>query len=104
MTSNSFKTDSVLQALPMSRTHNDLRQTSAMATWNVSLFAYLRERHGDLVTVESESNSAAIMSALARQGVNVTSCRLAAGNEFVTENEVIAEGTDIALIPPVSGG
>lgn len=75
-----------------------------MATWKVTLFAYLRERHGNSVSVEAEPNAGAILDALARSGVNVSACRLAAGNEFVSSDSPVAEECEVALIPPVSGG
>jgi len=75
-----------------------------MATWDVTLFAYLRERHGDVVTVEADSNVGAILTALAEKGVNTNSCRLAVSDEFVQLDAEVPVGSQIALIPPVSGG
>ena len=75
-----------------------------MATWEVALFAYHKERHGNTVTVEAEPTVGAILVALAAAGINVAACRLAIGNEFGSVTEHVAEGSDIALIPPVSGG
>jgi len=75
-----------------------------MPTWNVQLFAYLRERHGPVVAVESEPNVGAILDALASSGINTKACRLAVGDEFVGRNSAVELGSDIALIPPVSGG
>jgi len=75
-----------------------------MAKWDVSLFAYLREKHGPTMTVEAEPTAASILTALAASGVNVAACRLAAGDEFVGPDFTIPDGCEIALIPPVSGG
>ena len=75
-----------------------------MATWDVSLFAYLRDRHGPSITIESEPNPRAILQALANAGVNVESCRLAVGDEFANLEDAVPVGSQIALIPPVSGG
>jgi len=75
-----------------------------MASWDVSLFAYLRERHGDVVTVEAEPNPGAILDALASAGINVVACRLAVGDEFAVTDAAIPLGSALALIPPVSGG
>ncbi len=75
-----------------------------MATWNVSLFAYLRERHGAVIAVEAEPTVQAILGALSGAGVNTTACRLAVGDEFVPPDSAVAPGSSVALIPPVSGG
>ena len=75
-----------------------------MATWDVKLFAYLRERHGSTVTVEAEPKAGAILDALSQAGVNTTSCRLAVGNEFAKPETPVPPNSEIALIPPVSGG
>jgi molybdopterin converting factor small subunit len=75
-----------------------------MATWDVSLFAHLRERHGNVVTVEAPATAAAILAALSAAGVNTAACRLAVGDEFVRPADAIPSGSEIALIPPVSGG
>ena len=75
-----------------------------MASWDVSLFAYLRERHGSVVTVEAEPTAGAILAALTDAGINTMACRLAVGDEFVRPESAVPEGAPIALIPPVSGG
>jgi len=75
-----------------------------MAKFDVALFAYLRERHGSVVTVEAEPNAGAILAALAGAGVRTDSCRLAVGDEFVKNDALVPNGSDVALIPPVSGG
>jgi len=86
------------------RATGDLRQTIYMTTWEVSLFAYLRERHGAAVTVQAEPNAGAILKALASAGVNTEACRLAVADEFVSPDASVPTGSSIALIPPVSGG
>lgn len=75
-----------------------------MPRWEVQLFAYLREKHGSSVTVESDPTVGAILDALSVAGINTISCRLAVGNEFVSRPFIVPEGSEIALIPPVSGG
>ncbi len=75
-----------------------------MAQWDVQLFAYLRERHGAVVTVEAEPNVESIFDALEASGIQSASCRLAINNEFVGRQHVLTQGDSLALIPPVSGG
>ncbi len=75
-----------------------------MATWEVSLFAYLRDRHGPSITIEAVANPRAILQALAIAGVSVESCRLAVGDEFANLDDDVPVGSQLALIPPVSGG
>jgi len=75
-----------------------------MATWNVRLFAHLREKHGPSVTVEAESTACAVLEALEVAGIRTVSCRLAVNDEFATRSSEIPDGAELALIPPVSGG
>jgi molybdopterin synthase catalytic subunit len=73
-------------------------------TWVVHLFAYLKERHGTSVEVQAGATAKEILDALTAKGINVTSCRLAVNNEFAKPETVVAAGSDLAVIPPVSGG
>ena len=75
-----------------------------MARWDVSLFAYLRERHGASVTVEAEATVTSVLLALADSGIETAACRLAVDDEFVSPGGLLRTGNRIALIPPVSGG
>ena len=75
-----------------------------MASWEVSLFAYLRERHGATVTVEAEPTVALVLQALTDAGIQTTSCRIAVNDEFASPGDPLSAGSKIALIPPVSGG
>jgi molybdopterin converting factor small subunit len=75
-----------------------------MASWEVSLFAYLRERHGASVTVEAESTVASVLQALADAGIQTMSCRVAVNDEFALPGDALTSGSKVALIPPVSGG
>ena len=75
-----------------------------MPTWTVHLFAYLKERHGATVNVRAGDTAGEILSALATIGIDARSCRLAVDNEFVTTDTVIDPNSQIAVIPPVSGG
>lgn len=75
-----------------------------MPTWNVAMFAYLRERHGATVAIDAEPLASAILRALADAGVDTRACRLAVGDEFVALDTPVATGADVSLIPPVSGG
>ena len=75
-----------------------------MNLWRVKLFAYLRERHGDWVDVESAGTVAELLVALSAAEIDVRSCRLAVNHEFAQPETSISPGDDLALIPPVSGG
>ncbi len=75
-----------------------------MAQWDVLMFAYLRDRHGPVVTVEASPLTSSVLQALRDAGIDTTSCRLAADDEFVSESDAIEAGAELALIPPVSGG
>ena len=75
-----------------------------MKSWEVRLFSYLREQHGERVRVDSEGTAGALMEALAREGIGGEYCRLAVNLRFVEADELLREGDEIALIPPVSGG
>jgi molybdopterin converting factor small subunit len=68
------------------------------------MFAYLRDRHGEYVTVNAPPVSDAILEALREAGVETNSCRLAIGNEFAMPQQSVPLGIALALIPPVSGG
>ena len=75
-----------------------------MATWDVKLFAYLREQYGSSVTIEAEPNVTAILQALTDKGIKTDSCRLAIGDEFGRGNQAVPLNSKLSLIPPVSGG
>lgn len=68
------------------------------------MFAYLRERHGNTVSVEAEPSAEALLQALSKAGVRTDSCRLAVNCAFVKPEWQLSPGDEIALIPPVSGG
>ena len=72
--------------------------------FEVSLYAYHREKHGGIISVESEPTVPALLAALSDQGVVVTHSRLAVDEEFSQGSEVLTERSRLALIPPVSGG
>jgi molybdopterin converting factor small subunit len=75
-----------------------------MGIWRVKMFAYLKDRHGEEIQVQSEPSSSALLKALAQAGVDVSPCRLAVNHTFVQKERSLAEGDELALIPPVSGG
>ncbi len=77
----------------------------------VKLFARARDLAGrDCVEVELPAGAAVAelrerlereLPALARF---VRRCAVAVGGEYATEADVVREGAEVALIPPVSGG
>ena len=77
----------------------------------VRLFARARElAKCDRVEIDLPAGSpvAALRSALARQVPElagfVQRCAVAVAGEYATEEVVVSETTEVALIPPVSGG
>lgn len=75
-----------------------------MAQWSVTMFAYLKDRHGEVVRVESEPSVRAVLEALKDYGVDTSSCRLAVNLYFAEPDDALSAGDNLALIPPVSGG
>lgn len=82
-----------------------------MPTVEILLFAGLRERaRRDRLAVEVEegATSADVKRAVAHTAPELAEllppCRLAAGQEFTAEHDVINLASELALIPPVSGG
>jgi molybdopterin converting factor subunit 1 len=77
----------------------------------VLLFAGLRERlRRDSVDVELPAGATArdLLAALARDrpdlSASLSVCRVAVDHEFVAADHVIGEASEVAIIPPVSGG
>ncbi len=77
----------------------------------VLLFAGLRERlRRDSVDVELPAGATArdLLAALAHDrpdlSASLSVCRVAVDHEFVAADHVIGEGSEVAIIPPVSGG
>jgi molybdopterin converting factor subunit 1 len=77
----------------------------------VKLFARARELAGlDRITVELPPGAtvAALRDEVARQvpslGSFVRRCAVAVGGEYAVQGTVVAEDSEVALIPPVSGG
>lgn len=77
----------------------------------VLLFAGLRERlRRDSVDVALPAGARVrdLLAALARDqpdlSASLSVCRVAVDQEFVGADHVIAEGSEVAVIPPVSGG
>jgi molybdopterin converting factor subunit 1 len=77
----------------------------------VLLFAGLRERlRRDSVDLELAPGARVrdLLAALARERPELSDslsvCRVAVDHEFVGSDHVIAEGSEVAIIPPVSGG
>ncbi len=77
----------------------------------VRLFAMLREAgQADRIQVRLEAGSsvAALRTAIAREfpalAPHLSTSRVAANLQFVADDHLLAEGQEVALIPPVSGG
>lgn len=82
-----------------------------MPRYTVKLFAMAREKIGrDEVEVSSEGalTAAALKTRLGEQFPDfarlVQACRLSQNLQFCRGEEALAEGDELALIPPVSGG
>jgi molybdopterin converting factor subunit 1 len=78
---------------------------------NVKLFARARELAGrDSVVVEIPPGAtvAALRDVVAEQvpvlATFVRRCAVAVGGSYAVEADVVTEGAEVALIPPVSGG
>ena len=78
---------------------------------NVMLFARVKELANAPsleAEIEAEATVSDLKAALARVcpalGVALKSCRVAIDAEYASDDQVIAEGSEFALIPPVSGG
>ena len=106
ITSKFVKDRSVLQATSGEIAEIAVTQphTYSMTDWKVQMFAYLRERHGDSVTVSAEPTVGSVLQALASTGVSIEACRIAIGDEFAHAQDAIPIGSELSLIPPVSGG
>jgi len=77
----------------------------------VRLFARARELAGrDEVVIEAAEapTVAALRGAIAEQVPALASfvgrCAVAVGGAYAVEGDVVVEGAEVALIPPVSGG
>ena len=75
-----------------------------MPAFSVRMFAYLKDRHGERVSVEAEPNVEGVLSALSQNGVQTKACRLSVNLSFPSTNLALEETDELALIPPVSGG
>ena len=72
--------------------------------WRVLLFAHHREKYGESIDIEADATVAGALRALGSLGLDVRSSRLAANNEFLSSEDPLPLGAELALIPPVSGG
>jgi molybdopterin converting factor subunit 1 len=77
----------------------------------VRLFAMLREAGGSeriQVHLEPGASVASLRTAIAREfptlATHLSTTRVAANLQFVSDDHLLIEGQEIALIPPVSGG
>ncbi|HRK20780.1 MAG TPA: MoaD/ThiS family protein [Fimbriimonadaceae bacterium] len=75
-----------------------------MPRFDVKMFAYLKDRHGECVSVEAEPSVNGVYRALSHIGIDASGCRLSVNLSFPIGDEELQEGDELALIPPVSGG
>lgn len=75
-----------------------------MASFTVRMFAYLKDRHGERVSIDAEPNVNGVLEALSQRGVQTKACRLSVNLAFPNGNADLQETDELALIPPVSGG
>ena len=82
-----------------------------MMTLQVSLFAQVRmalDRSQIEVSLSDGATVADLVEQLRSQfpkiAPNLPSCRVAVGVEYASADTPLADGDDIALIPPVQGG
>lgn len=75
-----------------------------MARFEVKMFAYLKDRHGERVAVNADPHVKGVLAELERAGVKTEGCRLSVNFDFPLGDEALNEGAELALIPPVSGG
>ena len=73
-------------------------------TFDVKLFAYLRQEHGESVAVDCDPTAGALLDSLFDMGIDTKTSRLAVNQEFVKREHKLRDGDEIAVIPPVSGG
>lgn len=73
-------------------------------TFEVKLFAYLRQEHGDSVVVGCDPTAGSLLEALHDMGIDTSACRVAVNHEFVPRSASLSASDEIAVIPPVSGG
>ena len=70
-------------------------------TVTVLLFAHLRDRLGPSVTVELPAGATV---ADLRARLPIEGCQVAVNLAFAEDADVIPDGAEVAVIPPVSGG
>lgn len=75
-----------------------------MPRFDVKMFAYLKDRHGDSVSVHADPHVEGVLRALNEIGVDASGCRLSVNFDFPLGDVAVNEGDELALIPPVSGG
>jgi len=73
-------------------------------TFEVKLFAYLRQEHGESVAVDCEPTAGSLLDHLHDMGIDTSACRVAVNHEFVGREDALRASDEIAVIPPVSGG
>lgn len=75
-------------------------------TIRVLLFASLRSKHGECVSVElpPPATVEALKSVLRSQGLWVNGARVAVNHAFAMDGHTIKQHDEVAVIPPVSGG
>ena len=82
-----------------------------MPRYEVQLFAVARDSSGQnsiLIERDHEPTAAELLSELGRRIPDITpllpSCRLAVDGTYADPQQTVPSDSDVALIPPVSGG
>lgn len=82
-----------------------------MATVTVLYFAVLRERLGqdrETLTLPESTDDRSVLALIGERHPNIASllapCRLAVDHAFVRGAIALRDGSEVAVIPPVSGG
>jgi molybdopterin converting factor small subunit len=72
----------------------------------VRLFASLRARYGDTLTLPLKPpiRTSELEGILKQQGVWTEGARIAVNQKFASPDDTIHETDEVAIIPPVSGG
>lgn len=88
-----------------------LEHNGVMPSLRILYFASIADRLGkreERIDVVGEFNGAALKERIAQACPAIApalkSCRIARNQKFVVDSEPFADGDEIAVIPPVSGG
>jgi len=73
---------------------------------SVKLFAGLRARHGDSLSLDLQPPLTVeeLVSELKKKNCWIEGSRIALDQQFAKESDIVRSSSEIAVIPPVSGG